>query len=56
MNESKKKFRFGILGCGMIASVHAEAILSLPDAELAGAADFNPEAAGRFCEKYGVHA
>lgn len=51
-----KKFRFGILGCGMIAGVHAEAIQSLPEAELAGAADFNPDAAKRFCEKHGAHA
>lgn len=55
LNEMKK-FRFGILGCGMIAGVHAAAIESLEEAELAGAADFNPEAAKRFCEKYGAHA
>ena len=55
LNEMKK-FRFGILGCGMIAGVHAAAIQSLNEAELAGAADFNQEAAKRFCEKYGAHA
>ena len=51
-----KKIRFGILGCGMIAGTHAAAIESLEDAELAGAADFNPEAAERFGKKYGACA
>jgi len=54
--NDNKKLRFGILGCGMIANVHAAAIESLAEAELAGAADFNPEAAKKFCEKYGAHA
>jgi len=53
--KEKKGFRFGILGCGMIAGVHAEAIQSLEGAELAGAADFNPDAAQRFCDKWSAH-
>ena len=53
--KDNKKFRFGILGCGMIAGVHAAAIGSIEEAELAGAADFNPDAAKRFCEKWGAH-
>lgn len=52
----KKVYRFGILGCGMISNVHAEAIESLKDAVLAGAADYNREAAERFCKKFGGHA
>lgn len=52
LNEMKK-FRFGILGCGMIARVHAAAIQSLDQAELAGAADFSREAAQRFCGEFG---
>ncbi len=28
------KLRFGIVGCGVIGPVHAEAIASLPDAQL----------------------
>jgi len=54
--KDNKKFRFGILGCGMIAGVHAAAIGSIEEAELAGAADFNPDAAKRFCEKWGAHS
>ena len=35
--------RFGLVGCGVIGPVHAEAIASLPDAVLAAAADLVPE-------------
>ena len=49
-------FRFGILGCGMIANVHAQAVLGIADAELVGVADNNPEAARRFAEKHGARA
>ncbi len=55
-SDIRRKYRFAILGCGMIASIHAVAIQSLPDAELIGAADAFPEAAQRFCEKYGIRA
>ena len=55
-SNNLKKVRFGILGCGMIAKTHAAAIQSLPEAELAGAADFNWVAAERFCDQYGIHA
>lgn len=49
-----EKMRFGILGCGTIAATHARAIQSLPEAELAGVADKNPEAAKRMGEAFGV--
>lgn len=52
LNEMKK-FRIGILGCGMIAKTHAAATQSIPEAEFAGAADFNRDAAARFCGQYG---
>ena len=55
-SDIRRKYRFAILGCGMIANIHAAAIRSLPDAELIGAADAFPAAAQRFCEKYGIHA
>lgn len=54
--KDKKVYRFGILGCGMISGVHAAALQSLDEAELAGAADYNREAAERFCAKYGGRA
>lgn len=46
-------FRFGILGCGMIANIHARAIQALPEAELLGVADHKPEMAKSFAEKFG---
>ncbi len=55
-SDVRKKFRFAILGCGMIANIHAEAIRCLPDAELIGAADAFPTAAQNFCKKYSIHA
>src|SRR5207248_848770 len=45
--------RFGLVGCGVIGPVHAEAIASLPDAVLAAAADLNLERAQRLTEQYG---
>ena len=52
----KSVLNFGILGCGMIADVHAKAILSLYNANLYGVADNNLEYAEKFAEKYGVKA
>ncbi len=51
----ERKFRFGILGCGMIAHVHASAIRALPEALLAGAADADAQRAAQFAAQYGVH-
>src|SRR5947208_15762044 len=33
------KLRFGIIGCGMIGHIHAEAIATLPDAQLVAVVD-----------------
>lgn len=52
----KRKLRFGILGCGMVARVHAEAILGLDEAELYGVADGKLAAAEAFAQKYGARA
>lgn len=49
-----KKTNFAIFGCGFIATVHAAAIRSIPDAELVGAADVRGEAAQAFAEKYQI--
>ena len=51
-----QKLKFAIAGCGMIAGFHADAIRSLPNAELVGAVDYNAEKAKEFCEKYGIYA
>ena len=53
---SDKKLRFGILGCGMIADFHADAINSLDNAVLIGVADSNPERAQAFADKRGIKA
>src|SRR5947207_12303007 len=39
------KLRFGIVGAGVIGKLHAEAISSLPDAELVAIGDLVPERA-----------
>lgn len=48
------KIKFGIAGCGHIARRHAEAILKLPQAELAAAYDVAPQALESFTRSYGV--
>ena len=52
----KKIVRFGILGCGMIARFHADAIDSLENAQLLGAASANPDSAKAFAEARGIQA
>ncbi|HYB02741.1 MAG TPA: Gfo/Idh/MocA family oxidoreductase [Ktedonobacteraceae bacterium] len=49
-----EKLRFSILGCGVIGPVHAEAIASLPDAELISVVDIHPEKAQRLAGQYGA--
>jgi len=49
-----EKLRFGIVGCGVIGPVHAEAIASLPDAELVSVVDLNPEKAQKLASQYGA--
>ncbi|GCE12917.1 Gfo/Idh/MocA family protein [Tengunoibacter tsumagoiensis] len=49
-------YRFGIVGCGVIGPTHAEAIASLPDAQLVAVADILPEKAEKLAQKYGVKA
>lgn len=49
-----KKLRFGIIGCGVIGRLHAEAITSLPDAQLVAVADIIPELAQKLAEAFHV--
>jgi len=49
-----KNLRFGIVGCGVIGPYHAQAITSLPDAELVAVADLIPERAKKLAEKFQV--
>lgn len=46
--------RFGIVGCGVIGPVHAEAIASLPDAQLVSVVDLDEEKAQKLASQYGV--
>ncbi len=49
-----EKLRFGIVGCGVIGPVHAEAIASLPDAQLVSVVDINPKQAQKLADRYGA--
>lgn len=49
-----EKLRFGIIGCGVIGPFHAQAITSLPDAELVAVADNEPGKAQKLADKYHV--
>lgn len=51
-NESRKKTRFALIGCGAIANKHVKAISRLSNAEVVGAYDVNSETAKAFGEKY----
>jgi UDP-N-acetyl-2-amino-2-deoxyglucuronate dehydrogenase len=49
-----EKLRFGIVGCGVIGPVHAEAIASLPDAQLVSVVDINSKQAEKLAGQYGA--
>ena len=51
-----RTYSFGILGCGMIANVHASAIGALSCGQLRGVADKDPAAAERFAVQHGTRA
>src|SRR5579871_6828337 len=46
--------RFGIVGCGVIGPLQADAVASLPDAQLAAVADIVPERAQHLAGRYGA--
>lgn len=48
--DMAEKLRFGIVGCGVIGPVHAEAIASLPDAQLVSVVDINPKQAQKLAD------
>lgn len=51
-----KTIKFGILGCGVIASTHAKVIEAIADAELLGVADASIENAEKFAKEHNVHS
>ncbi len=58
MNDAAdgKTWGFGILGTGMIADFHRQAIHATPGAELRGVAHHNPERHGELTARFGVPA
>ena len=52
----KKIWNFGILGCGLVANIHTEALSRIEEANLIGVADNNLAAAESFAQKQGVKA
>lgn len=54
--SEKSKVRFALIGCGMIARMHAAAIAQIPEAELAGVFDPYTPSAEKFAREYSVTA
>ncbi len=52
----KDIINFGIVGCGMIANVHANAILEIENANLYGACDYDKNRAVEFAKEYSIKA
>uniref|UniRef100_UPI003703C77F Gfo/Idh/MocA family protein n=1 Tax=Cohnella sp. TaxID=1883426 RepID=UPI003703C77F len=48
------RVRFAIIGCGVIAEVHAEGIAKVDEAELVAVCDTNRENGRAFADKYGA--
>ena len=51
-----EKLRFGLVGCGVIGPLHAEALVSLPDAQLEAVTDSVAERAQSLAARYGARA
>jgi predicted dehydrogenase len=49
-----KPVRVALVGCGKVASIHAAALQSLPEAEFVAACDVSTERAEAFAAKFGV--
>src|SRR5262245_4957706 len=46
--------RIALVGCGKVASIHAQALAALPEAQFVAACDVSAERAEAFAAKYGV--
>ena len=55
MSSSTDSIGFAIIGTGMIAEFHANAIALVPGAKLLGAYGNVPEQRAAFCKKHGIH-
>lgn len=54
MSSAPSPVGFAIIGTGMIAEFHAQAIALVPGARLVGAHGTSPERRGAFCAKHGI--
>lgn len=54
MSQSKEKVRFGIIGCGVVSSLHAESIAACPYTELVAVSDVEESRATDFAVRHGV--
>ena len=53
MNTPRDAVRFGIIGTGRVAQLHAEAMTRIPGAALVAAWNRTPETCTDFCKAYG---
>ena len=53
MSEGKQ-YTAGIIGCGRMANLHAEAYTLVPDTQVVAAADIDPDKLDLFCERWSV--
>jgi predicted dehydrogenase len=51
---SERRYRVGIIGCGPRANQHAEALRTMPEVEIAGAADIDPARLEQFCSRWEI--
>lgn len=51
--DSSRKVRYGIIGTGWIAELHAQALKEMPDVEVVALADIVPGKAKAFAEQFG---
>ncbi|WP_211748739.1 Gfo/Idh/MocA family oxidoreductase [Paenibacillus sp. Marseille-Q4541] len=56
MESITEPLRYGIIGCGIIAEVHASEMVKVPEAQLIAVCDSNPDQAARFSSQYGAAA
>ena len=49
-----KNYRVGIVGCGRMAGLHAEAYTLVPDTQPVAAADIDPDKLDLFCEQWSI--
>ncbi len=49
-----KRYRVGIVGCGRMAGLHAEAYTIVPDTQPVAAADIDPDKLDLFCEQWSI--